>query len=302
MRKDTLARIMSNQWQLSDEHQYLLRATLCSGEEVARAWHEWRQRADFENLDLASYRLLPMLYGNLKANPVTDPLLPRLAGVYKRTWVENQLLYERIDTACTQLMAAQIQPLLLGEAAMDRNAEFGSGLRPLKHAIVGIENSDLQAAKTILFDLGWRQRNRPRAVIKRFATHLIRQTAHFIDSEGHTFRLTWQPLAQYTNGASESISQSAHSHTRVSVLRPEAQLKFLLRNRQSTRAHNKLVFLSDLYYLTQLVSHHPFSDQPAVRMLDDVVGLTDVSNAETGNFMDARPVDARPVATRKQYA
>ena len=102
---------MNVKWHLSAEHKHLLRATLCTGAAAQDAWQLWSTTVDFENdLDLASYRLLPMLYYNLQASQIDVQLLPRLRGVYKRTWVENQLLFKKLEAT-----VAEIDVVWLGE-------------------------------------------------------------------------------------------------------------------------------------------------------------------------------------------
>jgi hypothetical protein len=52
-------------WRLLAEQIHLLHAALCSGDAAHNAWYRWRKTTGFEQLDVASYRLLPLLLRNL---------------------------------------------------------------------------------------------------------------------------------------------------------------------------------------------------------------------------------------------
>ncbi len=71
--------------------QYLLlTASLRENDAALNAWHEWRSIVDLQTVDRGSTRLLPLLWHNLVAMGVDDPLMPRLRGIYRHTWFSNQ--------------------------------------------------------------------------------------------------------------------------------------------------------------------------------------------------------------------
>jgi hypothetical protein len=71
--------------------KHLLQACLLPPDAALGAYERWRQETDFERLEPAEFALLPYLYKHLEPHFLaTDPLLPRLRGVYKQAWLRQQ--------------------------------------------------------------------------------------------------------------------------------------------------------------------------------------------------------------------
>lgn len=51
----------------------------------------WLASTNIERLEAGQFQLLPMLYPQLEQTAVDHPWLPRLKGIYRRTWFANQL-------------------------------------------------------------------------------------------------------------------------------------------------------------------------------------------------------------------
>lgn len=147
--------LKSNRFSLSPEQILLLQVCLLQGEDVIKAWQQWIVKVDIENLDSDSNRLLPLLYRNLSTHQINHPEMIRLRGIYRSKWYKNQLLIQKITNIVNYLQAANIETLLLNDAAIN--------LRYYPHiALRSIDNFDLlirtkNAAKTInlLNKLGW---------------------------------------------------------------------------------------------------------------------------------------------------
>src|SRR4051794_33088149 len=60
----------------SPRQTLLLRAALMCGERSVQAWHGWREGGELDDLDPASFRLLPLVYRNLLAAGLEDPEMP----------------------------------------------------------------------------------------------------------------------------------------------------------------------------------------------------------------------------------
>jgi hypothetical protein len=74
---------------LSEEEILLLRAALLEGDAALSAFAEWRKRIDWMSIGPDATKLLPLLHQNLTRLGVTDPLMARLHGVRRYTWVGN---------------------------------------------------------------------------------------------------------------------------------------------------------------------------------------------------------------------
>jgi hypothetical protein len=149
--------IINNQENLaiSSEKKLLLQAALLSGEASLKSWQQWRESIDIENLDTESYHLLPLLYRSLSAQEVIDPHIGRLKGVYRRTWVENQVLFQKLTVINDCFQKHEIQTLLLKDAALNLYYYRDNGLRMIPNLEILINPSNALMGINLLQKLGW---------------------------------------------------------------------------------------------------------------------------------------------------
>lgn len=67
----------------------LLQACLLEPKKAFEAYQIWQAQTDFEKISTPEFNLLPILYLNLQTQLNTD-LIPRLKGVYRQAWVQQQ--------------------------------------------------------------------------------------------------------------------------------------------------------------------------------------------------------------------
>src|SRR4030095_1200005 len=111
------------------EQELLLKASLYEGEEALSAWRDWKSRIDIERIDHGSFRLLALLYDNLRKLKVQDPLLERIKSVYRYTWTKNQLSIRRSLEIIRRLEDQGIPTLLLKGGALTLFNYKDHGLR-----------------------------------------------------------------------------------------------------------------------------------------------------------------------------
>ncbi len=141
----------------SEEQRLLLVAALADGDRARAAWRGWRARVDVdEEFGWASLRLMPLVYRNLAALGVADPLMARLKGVYRRAWYETHLLLRRTHPAVAALREAKIEVLLLKGAPLVLEYYRHHALRPLSDVDVCVHRADVHRALAVLEALGWR--------------------------------------------------------------------------------------------------------------------------------------------------
>jgi Uncharacterised nucleotidyltransferase len=137
------------------EQTLLLRACLFQGAPALDAWKRWRQRVNFDSVDGASYRLLPLVYRNLK-DELAEPIASRLKGIYRHTWSRNQLLFHAVADMLRALDEAGIRSVLLKGAALAVNHYADAGLRPMADFDFMIAQENAPRAFEILQRHGWR--------------------------------------------------------------------------------------------------------------------------------------------------
>ncbi|MCA1552816.1 MAG: nucleotidyltransferase family protein, partial [Chloroflexi bacterium] len=87
-------------------------------EPAREAWREYRTALDLDHIDHGSQRLLPLLYRNLLALGIDDPLLTRIKGVYRYHWLRNQLQLQFLATLLRALDESGVPVLVLKGAAL----------------------------------------------------------------------------------------------------------------------------------------------------------------------------------------
>jgi hypothetical protein len=139
----------------NDRQRLLLRAALLEGERGAAAWRELQPGFSLDELDTASTALLPLLHRQLERRGVDDPLLPRLSGVYRRTWYVNQLRLDEVRGALGALQEAELDPLVVESWELPARWYGDLGLRPTAELHVLVRSTvvgDKCVVHTRLFD------------------------------------------------------------------------------------------------------------------------------------------------------
>ena len=72
--------------------ELLIRAAVLEGSESVDAWSEWIASTEFDDIEYESFRMIGLIYHNLIKRGETDPNLPRMKGIFRRTWYKNQML------------------------------------------------------------------------------------------------------------------------------------------------------------------------------------------------------------------
>ena len=138
--------------------EQLLLAALGDPESAAEAWKELPGTFSVEDLEPGSFELMPLVYRNLAVSMPDDPRLPRLKGIYRRSWVKNNLLLGRTSEIAVTLRDAGIPALFL-EGPIHAARFYGDlGLRPTSSVHVLVPESDAAEASSRLERDGWKPR------------------------------------------------------------------------------------------------------------------------------------------------
>jgi hypothetical protein len=140
----------------SREQELLLRAALLKGDAALQAWRDWRARADPDRLDLGSFRLLPLLYRNLRGHGPQDPLIEKFKGIYRLTWYKNHLLFHRMAPLLRLFQNEGIETMLLKGAALILFYYKDYGARPMDDFDILVHPEQVPAAINLLKGLGWK--------------------------------------------------------------------------------------------------------------------------------------------------
>jgi hypothetical protein len=139
----------------SQEH--LLKAALGDGRSpTEEEFHAWLDLTDIEGpIDEGTYRTLPMLWSNLARLGLAHPLLPRLKGVFRNSWVTStrQLaltsdLIRAFESEGIRTMVSKGLPLAL--LFYDKPA-----LRPMNDIDIIVPSTELRRATRLLEEKGF---------------------------------------------------------------------------------------------------------------------------------------------------
>lgn len=174
---------------LTPQHDRLLRALLGDEYATLAAFTEWTLHHDWnDQLDPGAFRLLPALYRKLETTGIVHPSLGRLRGLYRRSWYRNQGFLGEWAGAFAALRERDIDPLLLGGAAVAAGYAAPTGVRYLDECDLLVRPEHLDATVRTLEARDW-----------RFAP---RTTAHGAlvcdDRRAEPGKLRWRPLATAT--------------------------------------------------------------------------------------------------------
>ncbi len=192
-------------WHPSPEQELLLQAALWQGRDALAAWERWHARINFSALDYGSFRLLPLLYLNLRAIGIEPSVLGQLRKVYHYFRYSNQILLFHGKRALQSLHAAGIPTVLLKASALIPLYYHDIGARPMSDLDILVPASRTREALHILHEVGWRTQPRP--------LHEL-PDAYLDQTYAHTLTLT------------ERVSLDLHQHVLFRDPRPNADDDF----------------------------------------------------------------------------
>jgi len=179
----------------NQEQELLLRAALLHGNEALEAWESWSAGIDIDRIDQASTRLLPLLYKNLRAHGVTDPMMGMMKGVYRLAWAKNQVLFRSMAPILVAFHEAGLETLVLKGAALIVQYYREYGLRPTSDFDVLVRTAQAPTAIQLLEKLGLRPVVSMVDVSpSNSAIFSVLHGHSFVGSEGQSLDLHWHVL------------------------------------------------------------------------------------------------------------
>lgn len=174
----------------------LLRACLTPDASAVAAWRAWQKQVAFDDLDPASLRLIPLLCHNLTRLGVDDPDLGRYRGIQRKSWYENQVLFQKHSVRVIQLLQGKgIRTLLLKGAPLAQLYYPNTALRAMSDIDVLVPYAEAERAMTALQDAGWA--GLPgHSRLRSSVPHVFRggHAWTFSDATGATVDLHWRTI------------------------------------------------------------------------------------------------------------
>jgi len=156
-------------------------AALAPPRAAAAAWRALRPRFSLDELEHGSFEVLPLVHRNLTLAGGDDPLLPRLKGIRRKTWVANRLLLERTGQAGATLREAGIPALFVDGVTVAVRFYPELGLRPTSFLSVLVDDRHAARALARLADAGW--------LVRPGAASGPGEIGQLVDTSGNTLAL-----------------------------------------------------------------------------------------------------------------
>jgi hypothetical protein len=136
--------------------QLLLQAALLDAPVAPLAWAKWQELVSLDSIDPASWKLIPLVYVNLKRLKVSDPLLRQAREVHFYHWRCNQLLFQQAGDFLDLMKDLDIPVLILKGIALANLYYPDTGSRPMADLDVLVPIEQFLPVCEYLTKAGWK--------------------------------------------------------------------------------------------------------------------------------------------------
>jgi hypothetical protein len=173
-------------------HERMLQVALLGDGSAEKRWSELREEIDLDTFwDGRALNFLPLVYRALVDEGSDHRDLPRLRGVHRKTWYDNQLRFRSIAPALHALSAAEVDALVLKGTAFALAFYPDMGLRPMLDCDLLVRPGQVGRALEVLEPSGWSARE---SLPQNYASHA--QELDVWSTEGAVIDLHWH-IAQW---------------------------------------------------------------------------------------------------------
>jgi hypothetical protein len=136
--------------------ELLLHVALSEKEKALDCWEQWKRMTDFENdVDLGSFRLLPLVFYRLHSFGHSDNLSGRLKGIYRKSWSKNQQLLYEASSHIKDFKEAGIDVIVVKGIPLSLDIYDNLALRPMYDVDILVPLSKKMEAVALLRDKGF---------------------------------------------------------------------------------------------------------------------------------------------------
>lgn len=143
------------------QDEWLLKAALADESACAEHFARWRAESGFQNydeIDYATCRILPMVYKQLVRSGADDPWLPQMKALHRYHWVTIKAKQQRLAKLIDELGRVGIETVVLKGNALIAGGYFDdAGERPLHDLDVLVRPEDEASAAERVRWLDWKE-------------------------------------------------------------------------------------------------------------------------------------------------
>ncbi|HUZ71434.1 MAG TPA: nucleotidyltransferase family protein [Stellaceae bacterium] len=185
----------------SCQQTLLLIAATSEGTDAVTCFRKWRHSVDLDaDFDRGTYRLLPLVYDNIRRLGVQDPLMGRLKGVYRMSWYENHVLFDKVRPIVSHLEENGVRTLLLKGVPLVLTYYRNPAVRPMADVDIVVPPAQVRRAIAAIEALGWRRNESASDDDLKY-----RHSMQFTDRKDLQFDLHWHFLYEACNGDADEF-------------------------------------------------------------------------------------------------
>ena len=181
-------------WPTKDQ-ELLLKAALLDHDEAKDSWNRWESRINITNIDNSSYRILPLVYWNLRSFEKDEHIAHILKGVMRKTWYANLMLFRKTADVISMLVDRNIDTMLLKGAALSSDYYEHDGLRAMEDTDVLIPTKDAPEVIQQLTASGWYPYHEASYILDK-VFYSVKHGHMFVNGTGQKIDLHWHVLKE----------------------------------------------------------------------------------------------------------
>jgi Sulfotransferase family/Uncharacterised nucleotidyltransferase len=157
----------------------LLRVVFLERDGAVEEWRMVRRRLVLDDVwEPETHRLLPLVYRRLMGLGVEDPELPRLKGLHRHAWYQNQLNLSRLAPFLTRLEGAGIRTMVIKGVPLALRYYGDLGSRPMNDVDVLVPTDRMVEALRVLEEAGWRSHSDGRGPSQKLTARFSLMSHH----------------------------------------------------------------------------------------------------------------------------
>ncbi|MGV6826279.1 MAG: nucleotidyltransferase domain-containing protein [bacterium] len=185
----------------------LLRIATGDTSTPVEAWENWLKGTNLDDIDRASFRVLPIIYQRLSQIQSVVPELERLKGLYRYSWYKNQMMLNATLPILRHLHGSAIPIMLLKGGALSSRYYSSSATRFMHDLDILIPIEKAKQAVQVLLTEGWQPIRRSEEQIFNHIDNGILYSAGFKRGAGE-LDLHWQLQPLISDAESEYWSRA----------------------------------------------------------------------------------------------
>jgi hypothetical protein len=154
------------------------------------ALRDWAAAVDLDNIDLASYRLVPALYARVGSQPVLRSLSGRMKGIYRYCFCRNNRFLNAVRPVCRALVSAGVDFIVFKGMSSLLQYHSSAALRSFGDCDILVRWRDKDRAEGVLAACGFRYRYDAKKKLEDQHSH------DFVDATGNGLDLHWYSLLE----------------------------------------------------------------------------------------------------------